>query len=330
MRNWKLKTALVGLALASQIAVAQQIEGIAHAVFSGNYAKLEEFDEKKVCSKGKPCGKTCININYVCRIDNPQPSVPTFPSTPVPTPDKPAIPEIALKPRPSTCSTVQVAGVIDGDTLLVDTSTSRARVRVSQVDAPETSQAYGREAKACLASIVANQAVSMCTDGTDRYGRVVANVYAGPTDVGQELVRRGCAWAYSKYLEFGSALPALQAQAQEQHIGLWSEPAIAPWEYRGGSAPVPVTSTGATPVTVTTTTMATPINRILDWAESVFPAIFQSGGENIVVEEGSYRCYENQICAGSLNDIVMVYNTGVLTPVSSEVDLLPAVGKDGY
>lgn len=327
----RLLITFVGALFASVSLAEERAPLIAEAVnFSGIYSKLEEFDEKKVCTKGKPCGNTCINVTYTCRIST-TPTAPTTPSLPTnPSPSSPAVPDVAVKPPSNNCVNAQVVEVVDGDTLLVARGQTTEKVRISQVDAPEASQAYGRAAAACLRTLVSNPQVRMCIDGTDRYGRTLANVTASSMDVGQQLVARGCAWAYSKYLERDSILPQLQARAQLLRLGLWGDVAIPPWEYRGSSAPVPRTAAGSTPVTVTTTTMATPVDRILDWAEAQFPDVFRNGGENIVVDTGAYRCYDKYICAGSINDQVLLYNDGTFTDIGKEDGVLGVTEKDGF
>ncbi|WP_083398444.1 thermonuclease family protein [Nitrosomonas communis] len=69
---------------------------------------------------------------------------------------------------------------------------------------------------------------------TDRYGRKVARVYKDDIDVNAEMVRLGAAWVYRKYAR-DQNLYALEKQARQNKVGLWSLPEtqqIPPWEWR--------------------------------------------------------------------------------------------------
>lgn len=297
---------------------------------TGNYGRIQVI-ASKVCTKGKACGDTCININYTCHT----PTYPTYPTTPTtpttpPVPTVPVIPDVAVKPSPTQCSTATVLRIVDGDTLVVATAAGTEKVRIGQIDAPESSQPFGRQATSCLASLVANQTVRMCSDGRDRYGRTVANIAVNGTDVGESMVAQGCAWAYSKYLEAGSSLPTLEYQAQVSGRGLWAGQAVAPWVYRGGSAPVALTASGTLPVTVTTTTTAARVDRVLDWAESAFSEVLQAGTGTLSLSNGAYRCYGGGICLGVIDGKTMVYDGVNLSDVGPDTQFLQQAEAQGY
>ena len=133
----------------------------------------------------------------------------------------------------ATTITGRVVGVADGDTLTVLTEDQRqVRVRLAEIDAPESRQAYGQRAKQALSSMVFGQRVQVQVQTTDRYGRTVGRVYVGDTDVNAELVRTGMAWVYRQYLRDQSLL-RLEAQARTAKVGLWAESSpTAPWKYR--------------------------------------------------------------------------------------------------
>jgi endonuclease YncB( thermonuclease family) len=73
-------------------------------------------------------------------------------------------------------------------------------VRISGIDAPELFDPRCREEKRLagnardrLSGLVAGRDVTIRREGRDRYGRTLATVYAGGTDVGAELVYEGLA-----------------------------------------------------------------------------------------------------------------------------------------
>lgn len=92
--------------------------------------------------------------------------------------------------------------------------------------------------------------------------------------------------------------------------------------YRGGSAPVPVLTSGMTAVTVTTTKSARTSDRVLDWAELKFDDLLRNGGSSIPLgTSGAYRCYDGGLCVGTMDGSVLRYDGRDLKAVSNEADL---------
>lgn len=133
----------------------------------------------------------------------------------------------------------RVVEVIDGDTLEVLVAGSppeRLRIRLAGIDTPERGQPWSRRARQALAARVAGKAVRVNAVTTDRYGRVVGEVYAGDVCVSCELVREGHAWVYRRYTN-DAVLKRLEEDAQKNGRGLWGLPEaerIPPWEWRRG------------------------------------------------------------------------------------------------
>jgi hypothetical protein len=80
--------------------------------------------------------------------------------------------------------------------------------------------------------------VSIRATKTDRYGRILGEVYTGKTNSNLELVRRGEAFAYRQYLSGCDRNTYLdsEAQAELKGIGVWSVPGgiTRPWDWRRG------------------------------------------------------------------------------------------------
>ena len=130
-----------------------------------------------------------------------------------------------------------VVAVSDGDTLTARCGSSHApfqiKVRIAAIDAPETRQAYGPQSRKNLAQLCLRQRARIQVLEKDRYGRNVANVRCGDTDVASAQVRAGLAWIYTPYARQHPHLVPLQRQARASHIGLWSQRRpLAPWSYR--------------------------------------------------------------------------------------------------
>jgi endonuclease YncB( thermonuclease family) len=94
----------------------------------------------------------------------------------------------------------RVVRIADGDSLTVlDAARRQIRVRLAEIDAPESRQPYGSRARQALSEPAFGNSVRVVVQETDRYGRTVGRVYAGPVDVNAEMVRHGAAWVYRHY-----------------------------------------------------------------------------------------------------------------------------------
>ncbi|MBL6081928.1 thermonuclease family protein [Belnapia sp. T18] len=129
----------------------------------------------------------------------------------------------------------RVVGLADGDTLTLLTAERRqVRVRLSEIDTPESRQPYGTRAQHILSGLVFGKDVRVVVQDTDRYGRTVGRVYAGPLDVNAEMVRQGAAWVYRQYSRDPELL-RIETEAKAGRRGLWSLPEAErtpPWEWR--------------------------------------------------------------------------------------------------
>ena len=86
----------------------------------------------------------------------------------------------------------QVLGVVYGDTLEV--------LRLSGIDCPEKSQAFGKRAKQAASELVFGKEVTLQTFGKDKYGRTLANVLLpGGTNVNHTRVKDSWCWWYRQY-----------------------------------------------------------------------------------------------------------------------------------
>jgi micrococcal nuclease len=137
----------------------------------------------------------------------------------------------------STAENVKVIKVIDGDTFDVVEKDSTFRVRLNGIDAPESGQEFYEESKQFLAELAINHEIILERKGTDRYGRILANIIRSSDhlNINYEMVHKGMAWHYAKYSD-DTQLAKLEAEAREKQVGLWSlYHYTAPWEYRKGN-----------------------------------------------------------------------------------------------
>jgi endonuclease YncB( thermonuclease family) len=153
----------------------------------------------------------------------------------------------------------RVVGIADGDTLtLLYDGHQQVRVRLAEIDSPESRQPYGDRTRQELSDLVFGKVVTMTVQDIDRYGRTVGRVYAGSVDVNAEMVRRGAAWVYRQYSHDPMLLHHEQ-EARDARLGLWALPEaerMPPWEWRtaerngqGRSQPVAtIVSTSSNPM----------------------------------------------------------------------------------
>jgi endonuclease YncB( thermonuclease family) len=127
----------------------------------------------------------------------------------------------------------KVTRVIDGDTLDVQLTSGRIRVRLHGVDAPESDQPGGKAAATWLAQQLQDQQVMLEPVTQDQYVRMVAIVHLKNRVINHELVATGNGWAYRQYLRRGDEdLCRVEERARRRGTGIWATTARAPWEYR--------------------------------------------------------------------------------------------------
>lgn len=128
----------------------------------------------------------------------------------------------------------KIIGIKDGDTVvLLDSNYSQITIRLAEVDCPEKSQAFGKNAKQFTSNAVYLKNVKYKVETIDRYGRIVAQIYyENGKYLSEEIIKNGYGWHYKKYSK-SELLAKLENQAKKKRIGLWvDDNAIAPWNWR--------------------------------------------------------------------------------------------------
>jgi endonuclease YncB( thermonuclease family) len=121
--------------------------------------------------------------------------------------------------------------VVDGDTIKIDGRT----IRIVEIDTPESYQprceaelVRALKAKKRLRELLDTATVTFRAIGTDPYGRTLAYVFAGGTNVGKTLIAEGYALRY-----------APGAAAKLKRLKTWCGP-NATLDDRWGGTPAPV------------------------------------------------------------------------------------------
>lgn len=133
----------------------------------------------------------------------------------------------------------KVIKVTDGDTVNVLTSDNQThKIRLSGIDAPEKSQAFGNKSKQALVDEVDGKIVIVEFNKRDKYQRIVGKIIFNGKDVNLSQIKRGLAWHYKKYeneqdVEDRSIYANAAYQAQRDKVGLWFDAnPMPPWDYR--------------------------------------------------------------------------------------------------
>lgn len=128
--------------------------------------------------------------------------------------------------------------VRDGDSINVTNDDGVVvNIRLYGLDAPESKQAFGYQARKRLTQLVSRKVIRIENVDTDRYGRTVALVHLSDgTLVNEEMVRSGLGWVYEQYCQredLCATLRQAQAEARSAGRGLWAESdPTPPWEWR--------------------------------------------------------------------------------------------------
>jgi len=115
----------------------------------------------------------------------------------------------------------RVISIADGDTFtLLTTDKQQVKIRLAEIDAPESGQPYGNKSKQALSSLIFGKQVEVRVQTTDRYGRTVGRPYVGDLDVSEEMIRLGAAWVYREYV-IDRSLFDVENEARDAQRGLW-------------------------------------------------------------------------------------------------------------
>ena len=139
---------------------------------------------------------------------------------------------ISLEGSCELIQNLQVEKVIDGDTVYGSLNGKTYKLRLTEIDAPERNQPFGRQSKVFLRDLLKDGEFNADISGQDQYGRYLARLYDNGVDINRKMVSEGMAWVYDDYVT-DTTFYQNQREAQEQKKGLWSKRYPAPpWEWR--------------------------------------------------------------------------------------------------
>lgn len=131
-----------------------------------------------------------------------------------------------------------VIHIADGDSLTLMVDNTPHKIRLLGIDAPERSQAYGKQSRVALNRAVNGKQVTVKWSKRDDYGRIVGKVIYKGRDINLQQLQKGMAWHYKHYereqeLEDRSRYAQAEYLAQRDKLGLWQDAnPVAPWKFR--------------------------------------------------------------------------------------------------
>ena len=139
---------------------------------------------------------------------------------------------------------VKVSHIIDGDTVIVISSSAKIKVRLDSIDCPEDGQKWGDVATKGLVKLIGGKSVKFEGHGTDIYGRTLCTLFIHLPEknewqnVNERMVTLGHAWVMRMYYSHlpktrQQKLNQLERWAKSKRVGLWkTENPIPPWKWR--------------------------------------------------------------------------------------------------
>jgi micrococcal nuclease len=127
-----------------------------------------------------------------------------------------------------------VSYVYDGDTVKLSNHSGDLKLRLTDIDAPERNQAYGKKSRRALSKLCKGKSIFVSAKilGTDKYNRHLGKLECNNVDASLYLVEHGLAWHNAKYssdLDIANAA----SKARQQRLGLWkSKNPMPPWVWR--------------------------------------------------------------------------------------------------
>ncbi|MCU0661231.1 MAG: thermonuclease family protein [Myxococcota bacterium] len=134
---------------------------------------------------------------------------------------------------------IELLKVVDGDTLKVRRAGVQEYVRLLRTNTPEKGEPGYREATQTLEELIRERPLRLEPETgsdleRDRYGRLLAYVFAGDRNLSLAMVESGWTRFYTRFGKgkYAAQLEAAQAAAKEKGLGLWAKGFARPGDKR--------------------------------------------------------------------------------------------------
>ncbi len=120
----------------------------------------------------------------------------------------------------------------DGDTVKIQDGLSEYKLRLTDIDAPERNQNYGKTARRALTKLCKNADVKVYLSGIDKYQRNLGKLSCNNQDVSVFMINNGHAWFNRRY-SMDYTLDLAEQSAKTNKLGLWKRKnPTPPWQWR--------------------------------------------------------------------------------------------------
>ena len=125
----------------------------------------------------------------------------------------------------------KVISIKDGDTFTIkDQKDKLYKIRLSDIDAPEIGQPFGRPAKRLLEDLALNKMVRINYNQVDKYGRLIAEVFLPDgKKLNEESLKVGLAWHYRVKYPHSTFLEEMEYKAWKKTSILNSQHMLWAW-----------------------------------------------------------------------------------------------------
>lgn len=128
--------------------------------------------------------------------------------------------------------TPKITYFYDGDTVKIEDNLSEYKLRLTDIDAPERNQSYGKTARRALMQLCENADVQVYITGTDKYQRNLGKLMCNNQDASIYMLKNGHAWFNRRY-SMDYTLDVIEQESRRQKLGLWKRAnPIPPWQWR--------------------------------------------------------------------------------------------------
>lgn len=129
-------------------------------------------------------------------------------------------------------SSPKITYFYDGDTVKIKDGLSEYKLRLTDIDAPERNQSYGKIARRALTQLCQNADIKVSLSGIDKYQRNLGRLSCNNQDASVFMITHGHAWFNRRYsMDF--TLDMAEQTARTNKNGLWKhKKPIPPWQWR--------------------------------------------------------------------------------------------------
>lgn len=126
----------------------------------------------------------------------------------------------------------EISYFYDGDTVKVNDGAKIYKLRITDIDAPERNQSYGKKSRRALIQLCKNANVQVQLSGVDKYQRNLGKLQCNNQDVSTYMLKNGHAW-FNKRYSMDYTLDLAEQEARKSKLGLWkNKKSTPPWVWR--------------------------------------------------------------------------------------------------